>query len=485
MKADLWGRTEVWFWDEGRKAPVSKEYSADGARLMRAVRFARQAFGLAPEDPQVRLICLATALEAEAYQNGLDKPPSTDKNSAAAWAAEFDTKTLERLLCYAIEHHHIPVAAVAARLLGRRPGAESLLHSGAGLSPLVSATRHPDRRLRLAAAEAIVEMRPAGPFPGSSYVVQALRHLAATRGTSRALIGGPRADESRRIAGYLAKLGYDADLAAFGQDVIRMGMESPDYEFILVDAGIDRPTVDFLLQQLRRDGRTADLPVGILAAGDLFAQAQSAVRSDPRAEAFPRPHDAETVRWQIDRLLDLAGRYRTTFAERQKQANRAMQLLTSLSEQPGQSAIYDLSGVEKTGLTALATRDLTTNAAVLLGALGTPESQSALLELASRPTEPLAVRQVAVVELQKAVTRHGILLTTAQIRRQYERYNQSANLDAGTQKVLGTVLDILEAPNPIGQASKIRSRSREGEDCSRKGFLTSKEQPSKSMLSTR
>ena len=46
----------------------------------------------------------------------------------------------------------------------------------------------------------------------------------------------------------------------------------------------------------------------------------------------------------------------------------------------------------------------------------------------------------------------GILLSQAQIVRQYERYNQSRDLDRPTQVLLGSILDTIEDP---GQAEPV------------------------------
>ncbi len=290
---------------------------------------------------------------------------------------------LEEVLRYAMAHDHAPAATAVVRILMGLPDAEHLLHRGPEPGALVLAARHPDRRLRLAAAEAIVRMQPAGQFSGSSFVVDALRYFAATRGTKRVLVGGPRTGESRRIGGYLGRAGYGADTAVTGREMLLMATESPDYEFILVDAGVDRPTLDFLLQQLRHDSRTADLPVGVLASPELLDRARHAVRNDARAEVFLRSHDDESIRWMVDRLVGLSDRDRCSFAERQTQAARAIELLTELCDRPGGKGIYDLSGVDKVGLSAIAIRSLSAKAVGLLGDLGTPEGQSALVELAS------------------------------------------------------------------------------------------------------
>ena len=50
-----------------------------------------------------------------------------------------------------------------------------------------------------------------------------------------------------------------------------MALASPDYEFMLLDMAIDQPPADRLVQQLRQDGRTATLPVGLIAREGQFS----------------------------------------------------------------------------------------------------------------------------------------------------------------------------------------------------------------------
>ena len=53
-------------------------------------------------------------------------------------------------------------------------------------------------------------------------------------------------------------------------------------------------------------------------------------------------------------------------------------------------------------------------------------------------------RSAAADAFTESVRTHGILLTTDQIRRQYDRYNLSATAPEETQAVLGRLLDAIE-----------------------------------------
>lgn len=453
MREDYSGRVEVWTWDDAAKMAVGSSQPAHDASLLVAARLAREAFSVAGEDEQVRLLYLATMLEQAAHAKGLENPLSLAEGTLAHRAAEFGVEAIDDLLVYALDTEHTAAATVAARILGRHGTAGSLLYRGSQPAPLVRATRHPDRRLRFAAVEAIVQLEPVTQFPGSSWVVESLDYFASSRAFPRVLIAGPNTSETQRVGGYLAALGYEFDTARTGQEAIRKLIASPDYQIALVDAALERPTVDFLLQQLRHDCRTASLPVGVVARAGQLARARHLTRNDSLAEAMPRPHAKETVLWQVERLRALIGRRMVLPEERFRQADRALEMLAELSD-PGQR-LYDLRRVEETATTALYVPQLAQSAVTLLGNLGTAASQQALLDVASRWTQPLDLRSAAARAFQQSTKQNGILLTSSEILRQYERYNQSETMDADTQQVLGTILDSIEARSKAQKEASI------------------------------
>ena len=77
------------------------------------------------------------------------------------------------------------------------------------------------------------------------------------------LVVHPLAAEAQKLAGLAAELGYEADVATNGRHGFELAVHSPDYEFVLIHSRIERPSVDELLAQLRRDRRTSLLPVGL------------------------------------------------------------------------------------------------------------------------------------------------------------------------------------------------------------------------------
>lgn len=445
VRADADGLATVWQWDASTGRSTARRYPPDVAAVVLAARLAGDALAITPGSEPVRQLYLLANLERLAYAAGLDAPLPVGPEAPSAKLAEFGPAALEAALDRALATGHAPAAAAAAQLLGQIGTAETILAGRAQPGPLARAMRSPDRRVRFAAVGAIMHLQPVRPFAGSSYLPETLAYLATATGARRVMVAGPGTEGSLAIGRLLAEQGLEVETAATGREMLEKLFDSADYELVFVDARIDGPPVSLLLQQLRHDARTALLPVGVLAAADQVDRARRAVAEDPLAEDFPRPHDPEAARWQVQRLAVLAGRRAVGPAERLQQAAAALEWLAELGDEPG--GIYNLRRAESSAVGAVYSPGLGRQAVAVLAKLGTPRSQKALVDLASRATQPLAMRQAALEAFQASTDRCGILLTTNEILLQYHRYNQSAQADRATQAVLGAILDTIEAPS--------------------------------------
>jgi CheY-like chemotaxis protein len=438
------GQVDVWRWDAEKRKCVGRRCDVVDARRALAARWARDAYLIAPENRETQLLHLATLLEAAQYDRGLEQPLE-ENSTAVVEAKKLGVRLLDDVLARALSGGHVGAAQAAARLLGQLGTADALLYQGTGPAPLVRAVRDANRRVRMAAIQAIIQLKPTKPYPGSSDVPRALKFFAASSGTRRVLAADPILQDARDLGGMLAPHGYQADIAATGKELMKLAASSPDYELVLIDVAIDQPVIDILLQQMRRDERTASLRVGLIARAGFRERAEHAERSDPLSKAFSRPNDDNMVNWQLDQLALLRPREFVDFDTRQRQAAEALDLLAELIRSPHR--LYDLRGTEDAVLTALYTPKLSTKAIAVLAEMNSAESQRALIEVASRFTEPLELRAAAADAFCQNSKKHGLLLTTDEISRQYRRYNESETLDADTQRVLGQILDCIELPS--------------------------------------
>ncbi|MEX0677797.1 MAG: hypothetical protein WD063_12020 [Pirellulales bacterium] len=431
----------VWQWYAKQKASVPVLYDRTGASLASAVRLAGDLFELDRQSAARRRLYLTALLEAAQLRNGLGNALPSGPGTVYEAAAGYGAQAVEDVLVHAMDKGYIPAATAAAQILGDIGTLDLLARGGAAPGALARAAYHADRRLRFAAIGAILKLRPGRPFAGSSYVTEGLKFLAGSYGAPRILIAHPLSDEGGKLAGLAATLGYEADVATNGRQAYELAIQSPDYELVLIHSAIARPAADELLAQLRRDRRTAQLPVGLIAPVNDLARVDRFARRAGRAEAFLQPQKEAEMKLFTGDVLAHAGRSYVTSAERKVQALAALDALVALAQSP--QRVFDTGRLEAAILPLLYVPEVAPRAAELLAEIGTDEAQRAFLELADSAAG-LAMRKAAVAVFARSVRKHGILLTSGEIRRQYDLYNTNAGRDAETHEVLAAVLDVIE-----------------------------------------
>jgi CheY-like chemotaxis protein len=293
----------------------------------------------------------------------------------------------------------------------------------------------------MAALHAIIKLKPEKPFPGSSNVTQALAFFAAGTGQRRAMVAGPNLSNIPKLVSGLSAAGFKVDTANTGKEVMQKLLTSPDYEIAMIDAGVSLPEINQLLQQIRRDDRSADVRVGIIARSGFFEKAEHVAASDPLTMDFPRPHEDDAVRWEAERLATIKPRELVQPEERLRQAGEALELLAEASKSP---KLYDVRIVQTAVISALKTPTLAEKALTVLANINSPESQLAILDVANRAAFSLELRTAAANAFCTNVESYGVLLKQDEIRRQYDLYNQSEKTEKEIQALFGSILDTLE-----------------------------------------
>ena len=150
--------------------------------------------------------------------------------------------------------------------------------------------------------------------------------------------------------------------------------------------------------------------------------------------AFARPHDARGLPLAAQAVGHAGGRgSSSTFDERQQQAARALACLADLGRRSRASSTT-CAACKTSVLAALyAPETERPRRWPCWPTWARAESQRALVELASRFTQPLDVRQAAAKAFRISTRKYGILLTTDEIRRQYDRYQRSQGLRTSTR----------------------------------------------------
>jgi len=474
----------LWRWDETANSVRLDRYPREEASLVVADRLAGQLIVLAGNDPELIRLALLVQLEADKTFAGLDEPLPQGKDTAWALAHSLDVDALEAALVDAIKLDRPTAIAAVLEVLGASGRPELLTKYPAGESPLVTALGYPDRRVQVAALKAIFELDPSEAYPGASRVVETMKLLLSSKGKPRVLVGHHRFDEGRRIASLYSELGYEADSATTGSALVRQAAENADYELILVSETIDKPTISETMQTLRKDPRSARIPVGImqqfvvldptyvpppldehskpviqttkervaaLLADERHApQRLSGQRAELAAEVVelavvvPAPQSTESLNFTHNQVMRLAPTRLVPPELRLQQASYVLDRLADLMSRKQPPKYYDYSRLEEAVEFTLRLPPLTRQATQVLALYGTPKAQSALVEQASLSSVPPEQRQAAAKALDEAVRRRGLYLTQAQIQTQYDRFNTET--DDESKVLLGQVLDSIEAP---------------------------------------
>ncbi|HEX4149170.1 MAG TPA: hypothetical protein VHY20_09290, partial [Pirellulales bacterium] len=437
------GTATLWTWDAKRKLPVATQVPQRVASRELAARLAADGRDILPGEAALRRLQQTLLLEAAIDRAGglarLDREPGGAVERVAGEGLE----AVEDLLAFAADNHHPGPAAVAAEILGRRGSVELLTAEGGRPRPLTRAAAHADRRLRFAAVAAIVALDPRDPYPGSSLVADALKFFIGSRGLHTAVVGDLQTTGAQQVAGLLFPLGYEVQIATSTRELVKQAIGASDLELVLVDMVLANELSGKVVQDLRRDCRTANVPIGLLAATWQLNRGRILARREERTVAMLRPLDTSAAQTVVAAMRQLAAG-EVSADERLAESRQALVWLAEESRH-SHVELYPLVHFEDELVAALGSPALVHAALPLLGELGTPACQSALVELASTQAAVPAIRQAAAAAFGKNVTQHGILLSRAQIARQYDRYNASEGQDRQSQAVLATILDDMEA----------------------------------------
>ncbi len=144
---------------------------------------------------------------------------------------------------------------------------------------MAHALRSPRREIRFAALDAVAKLGPTDVFPGSSYVVETADFMIRATGRPRALVADPRVLNAPAVSGIAANLGFRPVVAHDARSTVRTAIQSGDIELILIDMLLAAPSSGHLISSLRRDARTATVPIVIIT---------SEPDDVPRAESIAR-----------------------------------------------------------------------------------------------------------------------------------------------------------------------------------------------------
>ncbi|MBI5365585.1 MAG: HEAT repeat domain-containing protein, partial [Planctomycetes bacterium] len=186
--------------------------------------------------------------------------------------------------------------------------------------PLVKALIHGDKRVRYAAAEALVAINPKKRFLGSDRVVPVLAEALNEVSVRTILVVDPDPEVRNRLKAEIIKLGYFPTEAATGIDGILKAKNFPGEDAILLDsktAGtvifaatvLNKDHTQTVFDSIKEDVRSKATPVIILATADGMEQAKSIFKDLPsgylvKSPAYlSGPEDRALLKTELEKLF--------------------------------------------------------------------------------------------------------------------------------------------------------------------------------------
>jgi CheY-like chemotaxis protein len=429
----------VWRWDG--KALTSENLPANKAEETYGLHFARQALALDPAYEPAQTVFLGLALEKVIDDIGVDQPLAKAPRIREL-VATINPDLLSAVLDRALAENRRGVILGAIRALGESGDVRAARAVAKTAPPLVRALNYPDRRVRMAAADALLRIPGTPTPPVSVRIVEVLSHELLADPIPKALIADLNKDRADIVAKFVKEAGFEPVVVATGRDAIRRLKQASDIDIILLDHGIAQPELPYTLAQMRADRDIAMIPVVITALPaqiDFEVSPLVEITLRRMAERYrnvyvlpvpgPNALKAELPR----RIAEALGKPMTE-AERKDYPAEAIRWLKRMAtgEVPG----YDIRPAEAAILKALRNEELANLAIEAAGRLPGREGQRELAAVVLNAERPPQQRIKAAEELVRSLQQHGLVLATAQIKALQALFQTTNDANLKTQVAL-------------------------------------------------
>lgn len=427
----------VWRWD-GMQL-VSQTVPATQAEEYFGLRFARHALDLDPTYQPAQVVFLSLALDKGFQKAGLDQPLAKGapevKELLAAVNPDLVTAVLER----ALQEKRLPVVLGAVRALGDLAEVRAARPTGSGTPALARALYYPDRRVQLAAVDALLRVpAPTVPF-APSRVVEILRRAVAADAQPRALVADFNTARGKAVADVVQKAGYTPVLVATGREALQRLNEAADIDVIVLDAGVPDPQLPHLLAQLRADADVGLLPILIVAPPDQVERLRLLTERYRHVRVLPATTDPAAVQTALTSAVTEAMGAPLSEAERKDQTAEALLWLARLAR--GEVQGYDIRPAEAAVLQALRSDELANVAIEVAGRLPGRMPQRELAALVLNQARPAPLRSKAALELCRHIQQNGLALTRDQAQNLETLYTslEDAKLKSNVALIIGSL----------------------------------------------
>ncbi|HEV3237585.1 MAG TPA: hypothetical protein VGZ25_11395, partial [Gemmataceae bacterium] len=394
--------------------------SANKAEEYFGLRSAREALDLDPTYEPAQIVFISLALDKTGGKG------ESIHNLLGTVNPNLLTAVLER----ALTDRRQAVVLGTIKALGEL--AEVRASKGKSLSEpvLVRSLYYPDRRVQLAAAEALIRIPSKSGPPSVGRIVDILKRGAASepqeKSSPKIVVGFFKDAVGQEIANAVEKAGFTPVRVKTGREAITRLGEAADIDGLLLDAQLPDPGLSQLLAQLRSDANVGLLPIVLAAPREGIEALRRHLENYRNVSVIPAPQalDVDTLKRVLKEPNPDNASQPLTDAERKEQAETSLRLLARL-RQLGQP-ISTLEPAADVLVNALAfpklSKETMTDVLDTVGELPGQKPQRQLAAFVADPKQPVNLRVTAAGDLVRHIQQYGLLLTPAQVETVVQLY---------------------------------------------------------------
>jgi len=415
----------IWRWDPQtnnvvRGWPGAETVSQDQAEEYYGTRFAKEALAFDPSYEPAQEVLLCLTLDKGAARAG--PPPGKETPEVRDLLSRVNPELITAVLQRGLDEHRPAVILPAVRALGGMEDVRAGRPGDHGQPALLRALNYPDRRVQMAAADALMRIpgQPDGQTAGR--IVEVWRRALAAEPTAMAapkiIVGYYDEARGNAVADAVRKCGFEPVQERTGRAVLDRLNTAADVDLVLIDEALPNPGLASLLSQLRADIHYGRVPVVLTVAPDRESAVRRYSENAPNVSVLPEAlaKSAPDLQPFLQERLGQAGPPLSD-AELKEYAEKAVHHLAELAK--GVPPGIDVRPTAETVYAALRSGGLSPEGQIdairIVGTFAGAKPQNELVNAVLDDKRPPKVRATATAELIRHIQEHGLTLTAGQI----------------------------------------------------------------------
>jgi HEAT repeat protein len=405
------GLTDLWTWNDESRLVVDNRLPPAAASVYTALRFARQALGIAPEDRETQALLVAADFAWRAQAKGEAGATLAGTNDTALAVGP---DVLADALSLGLKFGNPAVSVGALRALAAVGVRHQLYGSQEPRSPVLAALNDPNPDVQYAAAVAILQSNPDKRFRGSQRVVEVLaRAISGTHAPFAVVIDSNR-ERANETAGILTQIGFETATAFTGREGFELAADRGNVVLVAVQVNVIRWPLSQTISNLRADARTAQIPIVMYGPESVRQHVAGALTHYPQIDYLAESSTSARLESQVGPFLKRALALAATPASREQRIAEATAWLAQIAR-TNRTDIFPLDPAENALMSLSTERQTSANALTALAAIPRGDVQRHFSQLASTDRFDAAIRIDAAHQLASHIQRFGLLLSRSEV----------------------------------------------------------------------